>query len=361
MADEHRSLRLVWVVGLLVLVASTAGTAWYLGPWSHRLTPPPEPTPAAALPVVAQGHVDVRNGVVPLFPSQPGRVVKVLVHEGDTVSEPGAPLIELDSRLAQIRKAEAEAAWKAAVVQEKLAEKLDAQHALKIRLQRTAVKVAEQNERSAEANYQYVKKLYEGSGTSDKDLVAAETQRERARAAVETEKVQLEELEARTQDAQLTQERARAEVAVAKARLDQAQLALEECVLRAPRAGKVLRVQAAVGDVLGTQPLQPAITFAPDEPLIVRAEVDQEDVGRVHVGDAARVMDDTGTEAREWEGRVIYVSDWLARKRSILLEPGQLNDVRTLECIIKLEGSDTGLRIGQRVRVNILPSAAANR
>ena len=39
----------------------------------------------------------------------------------------------------------------------------------------------------------------------------------------------------------------------------------------------------------------------------------------------------------------------------MLLEPGQINDVRTLECLIKLKpGTDVEpLRIGQRVHVQI--------
>ena len=43
----------------------------------------------------------------------------------------------------------------------------------------------------------------------------------------------------------------------------------------------------------------------------------------------------------------------------MLLEPGQLNDVRTLECIIALEPDQPPLRIGQRVRVVIDRSVGA--
>ena len=50
---------------------------------------------------------------------------------------------------------------------------------------------------------------------------------------------------------------------------------------------------------------------------------------------------------------------------SVLLEPGQVNDVRTLECIVALdkEGGPPGarLRIGQRVHVTILNRPAPAR
>jgi hypothetical protein len=54
-----------------------------------------------------------------------------------------------------------------------------------------------------------------------------------------------------------------------------------------------------------------------------------------------------------WHGRVIRVSDWYTHRRSILQEPFQLNDVRTLECLIALDRGQQPLRIGQRVRVTI--------
>lgn len=359
MPEEHRPTRLIWVLGLLLLIGSTAGTAWYLGPWSSNLTPPPDPSQPAPLDVVAQGHVDVPSGVVALFPALPGRVSKIFVKEGQSVSRAGEPLLALDDRLAGMKKDEAEAAWKAATAQEKLAEKLKDQHAIKVKQQKVAIRIAEQTERGAEAEHRRQKKLYESKAIPEEALIVAETLVEKSRAMIDAEKARLEELEAHVGDADLLLHRAKQEVALAQARLKQAELAVDECVIKSPAPGKVLRLQANVGDMLTAQPIQPAITFAASEPLIIRAEVDQEDTGRVKVDDIAEVMDDTGMEMRRWEGKVIYVSDWLARRRSVLLEPGQLNDVRTLECIIKLNSNATGLRIGQRVRVHIRPNVSA--
>lgn len=356
MASDHRPSRLVWVLGLLVLLASTAGTAWYLGPWSSKLTTPPLPATSAQEDVVAQGHVDVRQGVIVLHPSQPGRVVKIEVPEGQSVSKADMPLLYLDNRLAILKCAEARAAYQAAQAQLELTRKLGEQHAVKGRQQDAAIKIAEQNQRSAEADFRRQKKLHEGKAIPDEVLAIADAQVERARGMVEAEKARREELQVHSLDAEQSIRRVDAEVAVAKARLDQAQLALDECVIRSPCAGKVLRLQVGVGDLLTAQPLQPAVSFLPDEPLVVRAEVHQEDVGRVQVGDAAEIHDDSGVDTQTWHGEVAYVADWLARRRSVLLEPGQLNDVRTLECIIKLTDSKPGLRIGQRVRVHIRPT-----
>jgi len=89
-------------------------------------------------------------------------------------------------------------------------------------------------------------------------------------------------------------------------------------------------------------------------PLIVRAEVEQEFAGRVAVGQKALVQDDA-TGGGSWRGQVKSLSGWYSHRRSMLLEPLQFNDVRTLECIVTLDPDQdlTQLRIGQRVRVTL--------
>jgi hypothetical protein len=52
-----------------------------------------------------------------------------------------------------------------------------------------------------------------------------------------------------------------------------------------------------------------------------------------------------------WTGKVLRVGDWMAHRRSILPDPSQFHDIRTLECIIEIAPNQAPLRIGQRVRV----------
>src|SRR5262249_17896981 len=94
------------------------------------------------------------------------------------------------------------------------------------------------------------------------------------------------------------------------------------------------------------------VLFCPRSPRLVRAEVEQEFARRVGVGMTAVVQDDT-SNAVSWRGQVTRLSDWYAHRRSMLLEPLQLNDVRTLECLIELDPGQALPRIGQRVRVVI--------
>jgi multidrug resistance efflux pump len=97
----------------------------------------------------------------------------------------------------------------------------------------------------------------------------------------------------------------------------------------------------------------PALLFRPDGPLVVRAELEQEFIGRVKSGMRATVTDESRADSPTWTGRVKTVGAFVARRRSILLEPGEINDVRTVECVIALEGRTEGLLVGQRMRVRL--------
>ena len=136
-----------------------------------------------------------------------------------------------------------------------------------------------------------------------------------------------------------------------------AKFALDKCTVRAPAKGKVLRMFVAVGDTLGPMPRQPAVQFAAAGSdgrlvLVIRAEIDQEFAARVDKGQTAEIQDDARAGSK-WNGNVRRVSDWYTPRRSILMEPLQFNDIRTLEVIIDLDNPPANLKIGQRVRVTL--------
>jgi HlyD family secretion protein len=140
-----------------------------------------------------------------------------------------------------------------------------------------------------------------------------------------------------------------------RARREQARFALEDCSVKAPRRGTVLRVLVGPGDVLAASGKQPAVQFAIEGPQVVRADVEQEFIGRVAVGLTAHVSDETNSNVI-WRGQVERVSNWITQRRSIMQEPFQFNDVRTVETLIALDPSQPPLRIGQRVRIRIGPA-----
>jgi hypothetical protein len=96
------------------------------------------------------------------------------------------------------------------------------------------------------------------------------------------------------------------------------------------------------------------VQLCPREERIVRLEIPQQYAARVRVGDAASVEDDPAT-GRTWQGTVLRLSDWITRRRSRSLEPFELNDVHTLEALIRIDPEPNDVRIGQRVLVRITP------
>jgi multidrug resistance efflux pump len=292
--------------------------------------------------------VDVESGVTSLYPVQPGRVAEVLVKETDR-AKAGQVLLRLEDRAARLKVREAQAALRAAEAALALARQLPDQHRFKITLQRGTIEATEHRLAGARALLQQQQRRVDLGQGGQAELTAATEQVKELEVSLRTERAKLDELQ--RQDPTGEVRRAEAEVAVAQARVDEAQAALDECALKAPRDGEVLRLLAAVGDVLSAQPKQPAVLFCPDAPRLVRAEIDQEFAGAVRQGQEAVIEDDTQPGVT-WRGKVLRLSDWYTQRRSTLLDPMQFNDVRTIECLVSLEGGPPP-RIGQRVRVRL--------
>jgi len=339
----------VWLVGVLAL-SSAALTVWALT--SHAEAPAPAaPAAHSDLHYAFLGYADLEQGVTPLYPLQPGRVVKVFVHDGDEV-EADAPLFALDAKAAQDQIDEAEADLSDAKLQVEQAHKLPEQHEAELDAQRQLVDARKQEAAAARAKADEAKRLNqsETKAVSDEDARAAEAKAKAADAAAAGEEAKLRLLD--LDDPTIGVRRAENAVTVKEAQLRKAQLGLRECTVWAPVKGRVERVQIGVGEALGPNPQAPAVMFAADGPRIVRAEVEQEWANYVALGQSASVQDFSGN-GPTWHGHVTRLSDWYTHRRSILMEPLQFNDVRTLESIVTLDPNQPPLRIGQRVRVTL--------
>jgi multidrug resistance efflux pump len=349
----NRPLRFFWVLGLIVLIASAAGTTWLINrPPSADNRAADDLAANAAHEVVCFGHVDVAHGVISLYPTQPGRVEAVPIEENQRVKK-GDILVQLDDRLAKLLVDQARADYEAAVAQEKEARNLAQQKEYKLAQQRAAITAVKHRLAAAQKAYERKKELYDAKQLGNAELEGASELVQELKALQVAEETKLREVALLNPEAGLT--RARADAAGKKARLEQAQLGVDECRLTAPEDGMVLRLLVGRGELLTGQPKQPAILFCPNEARIIRAEVEQEFASRVAPGMAATIQDDTST-SDTWLGKVDRISDWYTHRRSILQEPFQFNDVRTLECIIHLDPKQANtkpLRIGQRVRVVI--------
>lgn len=341
--------RLWWLVGLAVL--AVGGTGWILTAWPGSALPSAAASPGdpAPLGIVCFGHVDVEQGITALYPLVPGRVTKIEVKENETVKA-GTVLLRLDDELARLRIREAEADLQAAQEQLTQALKLPEQQQIRVGEQKAAIEAMEHRLEGARAVLARKLDLARVQQLNPKEVDAAEALVRELEAGARAERGKLRELE--LNDPATGIKRAQADVSAKQARLEQARRGDEECLLRAPVDGTALRILTAPGDVLGAQPKQPAILFCPAGPRMIRAEVEQEFAAHVAAGQPARIQDDAST-GPTWTGQVSHVSDWYTHRRSMLLEPLQFNDVRTLECLITLAPGQPPLRIGQRVRVII--------
>jgi multidrug resistance efflux pump len=351
------SPRRAWWLLLLVLLAASTPAAGLLFSYSSHGVPPaanerhPEKNTVSAEEkgIVCFGQVDLIRGVTALVPLQPGRVAEILVEEGQTVAQ-GDVLVRLEDGPAKSRVAEAQAALEEAELRLKQSGKVPEQQRSRIVQQQEAVNAM--HARLSAARHQSIRqqKMVKDQLADRKDLDISEDHVHELEAMLHAEEKRLDDL--KQQDTKDDVRRAEKEVQAMKARRDQAQFVLDECLLKAPRRGTVLRLLVGPGDVLGSQSKQPAVQFAVEGPQIVRADVEQEFVGRAAVGQPATIQDETQL-GRTWKGKVERIADWITQRRSVMQGPLDFSDVRTVEVLITLGSGQPPLRIGQRVRVRI--------
>ena len=341
-----------------VLVVATGAALIFAAVWFRRTAASPTaevkpPRTAASSPqgegIVCFGTVDLEHGVAALTSTQPGRVVEVLVEENQEVAG-GTELVRLEDRAARSRLAEAETAVELARLQLGQAKTQPAIHRIRIAQQQAMRDAMHSRVQSARRVLEREQRLAKSAIITDSDRSINQEKIREVEAMERAEDRRQEELEA--QDVEAGIHRAEYELKAAEARRDQARLALEDCRLRAPRPGTVLRILVGPGDVLGSQPGQPAVLFAADGLQVIRATVEQEFAGRLKEGEPAVVRNDADPAA-SWRGRVGRVAGWYGQRRTVLHDPSQLSDVRTLECLIALEPGQPRLRLGQSVRILI--------
>jgi multidrug resistance efflux pump len=340
----------------LVAVALVAGGAVLMVGLAGRTLPVSEQTgdgPQASQAVVGFGHFDVASGVLDIHAASPARVTRVCVVEGTAVQK-GDPLFEVDDRAARQLLREAEAHLTLTKVRREDAGLAVSRHESLVAQQETAVETRLHGVAAARALWTRKEDLVKLQLLEKLEAQIVKEQLLQAEALLRAEREKLRELKL-TQPTNLVAA-AEAEVIAAGARLERARLNLEECVVRSPVDATVLRLQTAVGRWAGVRPELPALQLCPREERIVRLEIQQQYAARVRVGDAASVEDDPPT-GLIWQGTVQRLSDWITRRRSRPLEPFELNDVHTLEALIRIHPGPNGVRIGQRVLVRITPSA----
>jgi multidrug resistance efflux pump len=348
MSERRRLPGLGAIIAVLFLVAPLAAVGWWLSRPKGDATPP---GPALTeLDAVCSGRVDGLTPVASLDPPMPGKVAEVMVSEGQSVSA-GKPLLRLEDDAMKLRIEEAKAALAAVDVEIEAAALEVKQHPARITTQKVAIAAAADRTATARKLLVERKTAKEFGTVTAGEIIAAEAEVRQYERLETVEADRLAELSAANPG--LRAKAAEAKKLQAQVALKQAEKAVRDCVLCAPSAGVVLRVNVSAGETAMPGGLQPALLFRPEGALVVRAELEQEFIGRVKRGMRATITDESRADSPTWPGRVKTVGEFVARRRSILLEPGEVNDVRTVECVIAFDGSAEGLLVGQRMRVRI--------
>ncbi len=376
---------------------------------THRPQPKQAP-PAVALPVevstVASGTVVERVAVTGsikspnesgLIAQVPGRVVRVLVQEGDRVRQ-GQPLLQLDpteyqatvrqaqagvyaaqTRLAQAKTAAAmQTTASSAAVQQAQAGVQAARDRLEIvrkgaRTQERAmaqnrVNQASANLRNAETNLRRAKSLLAEGAVSQQNVDTAQTAYEVAKADYDSAKEQAslvqegarsEEVSSAEAGLRQAEEALRAaqaavgqdevrrqDVLAAQAGLQQAQAALVQAkealahtTLVSPLTGAVIMRNVDVGEYIGPGG-DPRLRVAELSTLEFEALVSETDVARVRLGQPVAVRVDA-LPGRHFEGRVSR------------LVPAAQNGSRSFRVKVELPNGDGALQPGMFARGEI--------
>lgn len=348
MASESRfTSGAVWL-GILLLAGAIGVPAWLL------TRDKPKPTDTVALDdldVVCNGRVDFDGTVISLEPMQAGRLIELMAKEGVRVKA-GDPILRIDDSPYRGLVREAAAAGKAVAAEIEAANARVKQHPDQVLFQEKKLAATKAEVTALDKQLEQLReksKLTSQVTAADVDAFAAKVQA--AKLLVEADQLQLDQL--KKLDIQLELKALAAKKESTDAALERAEKAVADCLLKAPIDGTILRINTGVGAALAPGLPIPTILFAPTSQVIVRAEVDQAAMGRVKEGMKATIRDDARADSPVWTGRVRTVAGWVAQKRSILLEPGEMNDVRTTEVVIDLDKSSDILRIGQRMIIRI--------
>jgi HlyD family secretion protein len=141
--------------------------------------------------------------------------------------------------------------------------------------------------------------------------------------------------------------RLEAGLTAARADLAAAEAALERTRVRAPSSGTVLQLSARQGELAAASPEQALVILADLSQLTVRAEVQERDASKVHVGQEVVLKTDAYPD-REFTGRVVKVANAMRPPKLAQRGPRRPTDLDALEVEIDVEPG-TPMMPGMRV------------
>ncbi len=146
---------------------------------------------------------------------------------------------------------------------------------------------------------------------------------------------------------------AQAELDNASSGVQQAQVNLEQTYIRAPIAGRILKINTRVGEKISQFGI---VALAQTDQMMVIAEVYQSEIAKVQIGQQAEI---TGQAIKEKLQGTISQIGWLVNRQNVFSnQPGENLDRRVIEVKIRLYPEDskrvaklTNLQVQTKIRL----------
>ena len=334
----------ICLIGLLIRWLSSTPTVSAM----HTNARPEKPVDPDRIVVACPGRIEGRSETVSVGAATDGIVQSVYVREGQAVSE-GAPLAEIgcsDLRSSfKVAEAEAESVKqaRARLLQGSRPEERETA------AQKTLAAQAVLDHTSAELNR--AKQLSDAAAISKAAYEQAMRDFEVAQAELKEASRNQELVNAGPTKEDLA--KADADLNAAEGRVKLAQEKLGKCTVVAPVGGTILRVDLRQGESFSTVAPHPLFTIADLSARRVRAEVDERDIGKVHLGQLATLTSEA-YPGRHFDGRVARIASIMGRKTVETGNPADKSDRDILETLIDLQPDAATLPMGLRVTVQFM-------
>jgi multidrug resistance efflux pump len=183
----------------------------------------------------------------------------------------------------------------------------------------------------------------------DKALFEARTSASKAESTAAT--LALFRNPVRTEDRRLLD----AKVAAAHAEVASAAAQVEQMAMAAPVDGRIIGIFLREGEAVTMTLHDPVILFAPDGPLEVRAEVDEQFFNRIAIGNPAKIF--TRNDATTLPGKVREIRPVMGKKSVFSRQATERMDLQIMEVRVEFE-TPPSWPIGLEVDLEIEVSAS---
>jgi multidrug resistance efflux pump len=336
----------------LIAAASFAAAAYFV--WVGRpvdVQASPLATPPAsafANRVAATGIVEPASENIALGTPVPGLIMQVQVSVGQDVVA-GQPLFSLDDRdlraALEVRRAELDAAGQELARLRQLPRPED------LPPLQARVNEAQAAVNDARVQLKLIESVDDERAIRQEDLLRRRIAVKAAEARLSSARAELDRQQAGAWAAEIAV--AEAAVEAARQRVAQVEVDIDRLTVRAPRDGRVLQLNARVGEFAASGPLPtPLVVFGDVSQLHVRADVDENEAWAVRPG-ASVTASPRGNAGQRHALSFVRVEPAVVPKRQLTGAAAERVDTRVLQVIYRLAADGAPLYVGQQMDVFI--------